>query len=139
MSGGEYMRAAVVEAPGRIGFHSVAIPKPRAGEVRVRLQGCGVCSSNLTTWQGMPWTQYPTEPGALGHEGWGVIDALGENVERFQTGDRVAAVSYHAYAEFDVAPEAALVKIPEELADVDFPGEALGCAMNIFRRSAIKA
>jgi threonine dehydrogenase-like Zn-dependent dehydrogenase len=87
----------------------------------------------------MPWTQYPTEPGALGHEGWGIIDALGEDAEEFHVGDRVATVSHHAYAEFDLASKDAVVKLPQELGDCAFPGEALGCAMNIFRRSGISA
>src|SRR2546423_1344841 len=117
MNSWKSMRAAIVEGPQKLRFENVKLPVPGRGEVRVKLQGCGVCASNLATWKGMPWTQYPTEPGALGHEGWGIIDAVGESVERFEIGDRVAAVSYHAYAEFDVASEAAVVKLPEELAD----------------------
>jgi threonine dehydrogenase-like Zn-dependent dehydrogenase len=86
----------------------------------------------------MPWTQYPTEPGALGHEGWGIIDALGEDAGEFQVGERVATISYHAYAEFDLASKDAVVKLPR-FGDYAFPGEALGCAVNIFRRSGICA
>jgi threonine dehydrogenase-like Zn-dependent dehydrogenase len=85
----------------------------------------------------MPWTQYPTEPGGLGHEGWGIVEATGDEVDGFKVGDRVAAVSYHAYAEYDIAPAHAVVKIPPNLGDLAFPGEALGCAMNIFRRAQI--
>jgi threonine dehydrogenase-like Zn-dependent dehydrogenase len=79
----------------------------------------------------------PTEPGALGHEGWGVIDAVGAGVEGLQAGQPVAALSYHAYAEYDVADAAAVVPLPDALAGQPFPGEPLGCAMNIFRRSEI--
>lgn len=135
----EYMRAAVIDGPRKVHFQMVERPMPARGEIRVKLQGCGVCASNLATWIGMPWTQYPTEPGALGHEGWGTIDALGEGVETFRVGDRVAAVSQHAYAEFDVAPESAVVKLPAGIDHGAFPGEALGCAMNIFKRSGITA
>ena len=85
----------------------------------------------------MPWSQYPTEPGGLGHEGWGVVDAVGNGAGDFQPGDRVALVSYHAYAEYDVAPVEAVVKLPQELGTDAFPGEALGCAMNILARSRI--
>jgi threonine dehydrogenase-like Zn-dependent dehydrogenase len=87
----------------------------------------------------MPWSQYPTEPGGLGHEAWGVIDAIGEAANGFRVGDRVAMVSNHAYAQFDVAPEEAVVKLPPELGSMPFPGEPLGCAMNIFGRSNIVA
>ncbi len=131
------MRAAVLTGPGTVKLEKVPRPMPGPGEARIRLQGCGVCASNLATWEGMPWSQYPTEPGSLGHEGWGVVDALGDATRTLEIGDRVAAVSYRSYAEFDVAPESALVKLPSALAEAPFPGEALGCAMNIFQRSRI--
>jgi len=133
----EKMRAAIVTAPRSWRLASVERPQPQRAEVRIRLEGCGVCASNIPTWTGMPWTVYPTEPGGLGHEGWGVIDLVGEDVTQIAPGDRVAAVSYHAYAEYDVAPASAVVKLPPALNGVAFPGEALGCAMNIFRRSQI--
>jgi threonine dehydrogenase-like Zn-dependent dehydrogenase len=139
MYAGESMRAAVIEGPGKVRVESVQRPTPRRAELRVKLQGCGVCASNLATWAGMPWTEYPTEPGGLGHEGWGILDAMGEDSEGFQIGDRVALVSQHAYAEFDVAPQAAVVKLPSALDNSAFPGEPLGCAMNIFCRSQISA
>jgi len=82
---------------------------------------------------------FPTEPGALGHEGWGVVDAVGDGVAGFSIGDRVAALSYKAYAEYDVAAADAVVRLPASLAGKPFPGEPLGCAMNIFRRSEIAA
>src|SRR2546423_13783465 len=72
------MHAAVLPAPGRVEVREVALPQPDRGQVRIRLEGCGVCASNLGPWAGPDWMRFPTEPGALGHEGWGVIDALGE-------------------------------------------------------------
>jgi threonine dehydrogenase-like Zn-dependent dehydrogenase len=83
--------------------------------------------------------KFPTEPGGLGHEGWGTVDALGPDVEDLAIGDRVAALSYHSYATHDIADASAVVKLPPELNGVPFPGEPLGCAMNIFRRSEIAA
>ena len=132
------MRAAVLEGPGRMKVEEVAVPEPGQGQVRVRLEGCGVCASNLTPWEGPEWMQFPTEPGALGHEGWGVVDALGEGIESLAVGDRVAALSFRSYGEYDIADEASVVKLPEALAGKPFPGEPLGCAMNIFRRSDIQ-
>jgi threonine dehydrogenase-like Zn-dependent dehydrogenase len=82
--------------------------------------------------------RFPTEPGALGHEGWGVVDAVGDGVEGLSVGDRVAALSYKSYAEYDVADADAVVLLPDSLAGQPFPGEPLGCAMNIFHRSAIE-
>ena len=133
------MRAAVMEAPGTMKTVDAALPEPGPGQVRVRLEGCGVCASNLEPWGGNEWTSYPGETGGLGHEGWGVIDAIGEGVERMQVGDRVAALSYRSFAEYDIADADAVVRLPSALAGRPFPGEPLGCAFNIFRRSDIQA
>jgi threonine dehydrogenase-like Zn-dependent dehydrogenase len=133
------MQAAVLAGPGEIRLVAAARPQPGPGQVRLRLEGCGVCASNLTPWAGPDWMQFPTEPGALGHEGWGVVEAVGDGVTGLAEGDRVAALSYHAYAEEDLAEAAACVKLPDSLAGQPFPGEPLGCAMNIFRRSDIRA
>ncbi len=133
------MRAAVLQGPGRVTLVSVPRPEPGPGEVRVRLEGCGVCASNLTPWAGPAWMQFPTGPGDLGHEGWGEIDALGDGVEGLSVGDRVAALSYRSYAEYDVAAADAVIRLPEALVGQPFPGEPLGCAMNVFGRSAIAA
>jgi threonine dehydrogenase-like Zn-dependent dehydrogenase len=133
------MRAARLAGPGRVVLEEVKVPEPGPGQVRIRLEGCGVCASNLTPWGGAEWMQYPTEPGALGHEGWGTVDALGEGVEGLAEGQRVAALSYAAYAEYDLADASAVVPLPAALDGQPFPGEPLGCAMNIFRRSGISA
>ena len=133
------MQAAVLTAPGQIEIVETPRPEPGPGQVRVRLEGCGVCASNLSPWQGEPWFTYPFAPGALGHEGWGIIDAVGSEVLSFQQGDRVALLSNHAYAEYDVADINSVVKLPDALAGQPFPGEPLGCAVNIFRRSGVKA
>jgi threonine dehydrogenase-like Zn-dependent dehydrogenase len=133
------MRAARLTGPGQIVMEETAIPEPGAGEVRIRLEGCGVCASNLTPWAGAEWMQYPLEPGGMGHEGWGVVDALGDGVTSVSVGQRVAALSYKSYAEYDVAAADAVVPLPGALDGKPFPGEPLGCAMNIFRRSGISA
>ena len=132
------MAAAVVTGPGTIRIDRQSAPQPGPGQVRVALEGCGVCASNLTPWAGPEWMQFPTEPGGLGHEGWGRIDALGQGVTGLALGDRVAALSYHSYATHDVAEADAVVKLPAALDNQPFPGEPLGCAMNIFKRSDIQ-
>jgi threonine dehydrogenase-like Zn-dependent dehydrogenase len=133
------MRAAVVTGPGRVQLVEVPLPRPGTRQVRLRLEGCGVCASNLTPWAGPEWMRFPTEPGALGHEGWGVVDAVGDGVEGLSVGDRVAALSYHSYAEYDVAEADAVVPLPASLAGQPFLGEPLGCAINVLRRSGIEA
>ena len=135
---GETMRAAVIAGPGELRVERVERPEPGPGQVRVRLEGCGVCASNLTPWAGPEWMRFPTDPGGLGHEGWGVIDAIGPEVEGLSVGDRVAALSYRSYAEYDVADAQAVALLPPSLAGQPFPGEPLGCAMNIFRRSDVQ-
>jgi threonine dehydrogenase-like Zn-dependent dehydrogenase len=133
------MKAAVLAGPGWMRVDEVARPEPGPGQVRLRLEGCGVCASNLTPWAGPDWMQFPAEPGALGHEAWGVVDALGDGVKGLRVGERVAALTYKAYAEYDLAEAEAVVPLPASLAGKPFPGEPLGCAMNIFRRSDIRA
>ncbi|MGB8167919.1 MAG: zinc-binding dehydrogenase [Chthoniobacteraceae bacterium] len=131
------MNAAVLTRPGSIEIARAEIPRPGPDEVRVRVEGCGVCASNLGPWSGAPWFEYPFNAGAPGHEGYGRIDALGEKVSGWEEGERVAMLSYRAYAEYDVAPVSALVRLPAELDAEPFPAEPLGCAMNIFARSGI--
>jgi len=132
------MRAAVITAPGQAEVREVPLLTPGPGQVRVRLEGCGVCASNVPPWEGREWFSYPLEPGGLGHEGWGVVDAVGADVTTFQPGDRVAALSQHAYAEYDIAGTDQVVPLPPALDGRPFPGEPLGCAVNIFRRSGIR-
>ncbi len=133
------MRAAVLAAPGTVRIEIVPRPEPGPGQVRVRLEGCGVCASNLTPWEGPEWMTFPTAPGDLGHEGWGVVDALGEGVADLVVGERVAMLSGKAYAEYDVAEATSVVRLPAAFDGAAFPGEPFGCAMNIFRRSGIEA
>ncbi|WP_223262773.1 MDR/zinc-dependent alcohol dehydrogenase-like family protein [Sphingobium sp. SCG-1] len=133
------MEAAVQTGPGEMEVAMVPIPEPREGQVRVKLEGCGICASNLTPWEGPEWMTFPGEPGNLGHEGWGVIDAVGDGVTGVQVGQRVAALSSRGYAEYDIADAAAVVPLPAALNGLDFPGEPFGCAFNIFRRSDIRA
>jgi threonine dehydrogenase-like Zn-dependent dehydrogenase len=132
------MNAAVIHAPRKLRIERVPLPQPGIGEVRVRLQGCGVCASNLTPWEGPEWMQFPTEPGALGHEGWGIVDSLGQGVSGVAVGDRVAMLSSNAYAQYDLADASAVVKLPSSLPALDLPLEPFGCAFNIFRRSDIR-
>ncbi|MBR0665516.1 zinc-binding dehydrogenase [Roseomonas hellenica] len=133
------MRAAVVVGPNQFRVDHVPIPEPGTGQVRLRLEGCGVCASNLTPWAGPEWMRFPTAPGELGHEAWGVVDALGEGVQGIAVGDRVAALTYRGYAEYDLADANAVLRLPDALAGQPFPGEPLGCAMNILDRCGIAA
>ena len=132
------MKAAVLTNPKSIEIKSVDQPKVKADEVKIKVQGCGVCSSSIPLWDGREWFSYPSEPGSPGHEGWGIVEALGDNVTGVKIGDRVAFLSFHAYAEYDTATTGSLVVLPEALYDRPFPGEPLGCAMNIFERSDIR-
>ena len=133
------MQACVITAPQQASLQDAPRPEPGPGEVLLELEGSGVCASSLPLWEGRSWFQYPQVPGAPGHEGWGRIAAVGEGVTGLAPGDRVAALSYRAHAEFDVAPADAVVPLPESLAGQAVPGEPLGCAVNIFRRSDIRA
>ncbi|QCR24805.1 L-iditol 2-dehydrogenase [Pontibacter sp. SGAir0037] len=133
------MQAAVITAPKTIEVQEVKLPEPQAGQVRLKLEGCGLCASSIPVWEGREWFSYPVEAGNPGHEGWGIVDAVGEGVDNVAVGDRVAALSYKSYAAYDLADADKVVKLPAALAGKPFPGEPLGCAMNIFKRSDIAA
>ena len=132
------MRAAVLAGAGDMRVREVPVPSPGPGEVRLRVEGCGVCASNLGPWSGPAWMTYPCPPGDMGHEGWGTVDAVGEGVETLRPGQRVAAISFNSYADYDIVRADAAVPLPDALAGLPFPGEALGCAVNIFRRADIR-
>ncbi len=118
------------------------VPEPKAGEVRVRVQACGVCHSDSVTKEGIfPFIQYPRVPG---HEIVGVVDAVGEGVPQWKPGQRVGigwygghcgrcepcrrgdmvacrnpmipGVTYDGgYADYVVAPAEALAAVPDSL------------------------
>ena len=132
------MNAAVLVAPGKIELETVSVPEPGEGELRIRLEGCGVCASNLGPWDGLEWLTYPGDAGGLGHEAWGVVDAIGTEAGDFRVGDRVTGLTFRSFADYDVGHHERLVKLPPAFAGQPFPGEPLGCAMNIFGRSVIE-
>lgn len=132
------MKAAVLTGPRSIEIREVALPTPGPGEVRVRLEGCGVCASNVTPWSGPEWMRFPSGPGDLGHEGWGTVEAIASDVHDLKEGDRVTTLFHNSYAEFDVGPAGHLVPLPGALGRMPFPGEPLGCAVNVIGRAAVR-
>src|ERR1700682_6394115 len=118
------------------------IPQPGAGHVRIRVQACGICHSDVITKEGLfPGITYPRVPG---HEVAGVIDELGAGVKEWRKGKRVGVgwhggqdgtclacrrgdfvnstngkicgISYDGgYQEYMVAPVEALAQMPESL------------------------
>ncbi len=81
------MKAAILEAPATdLVVDRVGIQEPRSGEVLVRLAASGVCHSDLHVVHGTQTTPLPV---VLGHEGAGVVEAVGPNVTRVKAGDHV--------------------------------------------------
>lgn len=137
------MRAMQVqEAGGDFVEVDLPVPEPGRGQVRVKVEACGICHSDaLVKESAWPGLELPRVPG---HEVVGVIDALGEGVQGFEAGERVGVgwhgghcfhcnpcrrgdfilcenakitgISYDGgYAEYLVAPWEALARIPDEL------------------------
>jgi S-(hydroxymethyl)glutathione dehydrogenase/alcohol dehydrogenase len=85
------MRAAVLEEFGRpLVVQDVELAEPKQGEVLVRLTACGVCHTDLYAASGADPTGYA--PCVLGHEGAGVVEAVGEGVTLVQPGDHVVTL-----------------------------------------------
>jgi threonine dehydrogenase-like Zn-dependent dehydrogenase len=133
------MRTAVLTAPGVVELREVAVPSPAAHQVLLRVEGCGICGSNLPPWEGRPWFEYPFAPGKPGHEAWGRIAAVGSAVRGLREGDRVACLSERAFAEYDLAEAPSVVPLPSSLDRFDVPLEALGCVMNVWGRSGVRS
>src|SRR5438477_1634819 len=84
-------RAAVLEQFGQpLVVQEVELEEPRAGEVLVRLVACGVCHTDLYTASGADPSGYA--PAVLGHEGAGVVEAIGEGVTSVAPGDHVVTL-----------------------------------------------
>jgi D-arabinose 1-dehydrogenase-like Zn-dependent alcohol dehydrogenase len=141
------MKVALVTKPGSE-FQIVEreVPKPAAGHVRIKVQACGVCHSDVFTKEGSwPGIQYPRVPG---HEVAGIVDEVGAGVTEWKKGQRVGVgwhgghdntclecqrgdfrncrnlqvpgISYDGgYQQYMVAPVEALVPIPDGLRDVE--------------------
>lgn len=135
----ESQQAALLVGQGMSLVRTVAIDEPGYQEVRIKLQGSGICASHLPLWEGRPCYRYPLEAGAPGHEGWGFVDAVGAGIDDLDVGQRVAFMSGHAYAQYDITSRDRVVPLPEELDNEPFPGEAFAAAMNIFQRSDIRS
>jgi threonine dehydrogenase-like Zn-dependent dehydrogenase len=129
------MLAAVIAGSQKIEIGEAVIPEPSAHEVRVKIEGCGVSTSNIPLWEGRNWFNYPRDAGAPGREAWGRIDAVGREVKDLSPGDRVTMLSYHAFAEYDLARADEVTPLPRSLKGAPFPGEALAGAMNVIRRA----
>ena len=142
------MRAVQVTRPkGPLEIVEREIPEPGAGHVRITVEACGVCHSDVFTKEGnWPGIQYPRVPG---HEIAGIIDAIGTGVAGWKPGQRVgvgwhgghcgycdscrrgdfvacqiapqvSGISYDGgYAEYMIAPAGTLALIPEGLSAVD--------------------
>src|SRR5213080_5045754 len=85
------MRAAVLEEFGApLVVQEVDLAEPRAGEALVRLEACGVCHTDMYTASGADPSGYA--PTVLGHEGAGVVEAIGPDVNELAVGDRVVTL-----------------------------------------------
>jgi S-(hydroxymethyl)glutathione dehydrogenase/alcohol dehydrogenase len=85
------MRAAVLEEFGQpLVVQELELAEPRAGEVLVRLVACGVCHTDMYTASGVDPSGYA--PTVLGHEGAGVVEAVGEDVTDLRVGDHVVTL-----------------------------------------------
>lgn len=90
------MRAAVLDGHGQpLRLVNLPIPVPGRDEILIRLAASGVCHSDVHIWQGDTFATPPPDPYILGHEGVGVVAALGPGVTGWHLGDRAGAAWLH--------------------------------------------
>jgi NADPH2:quinone reductase len=107
------VRVHITGGPEVLQFEEMALPEPKAGEVRVKIHAAGV--NYIDTYQRSGLYQVP-RPFTLGQEAAGVVDALGADVTEVQIGERVAyASALGAYAEYALVPAWRLVHVPQEI------------------------
>lgn len=137
MSRGPTYLSATLNGPRCFQYKHLPVPRPASGEALVRLHGCGVSGSNLPVWEGREWFTYPLKPAEPGHEVWGVVEAVGPDTTSVRPGDHVALLSANAFAELALTSVDQLVRLPDGIGGREFPGEPLGCALNVVRRAQI--
>lgn len=82
------MKSVVIEQPNQLNLAERPLPEPAAGEVRVNIKLAGICGSDSHIYRGHnPFARYPR---VIGHEFYGLIDAVGEGVSPSRIGERVA-------------------------------------------------
>lgn len=82
------MKSVVIQQPGELALSERELPQPAVGEVRVKVQYASICGSDVHIWHGHnPFAKYPR---VIGHEFFGLIDAVGDGVETSRVGERVA-------------------------------------------------
>lgn len=80
------MKALFLEEPGKLSLRDVEKPVPRADEILVRVEACGICGTDRHLFLG----EFPSKPPVtLGHEFAGIVEAVGSGVTAFQIGMRV--------------------------------------------------
>ena len=99
--------------PEVLTYEDIAVPEPKAGEARVKIEAIGL--NYIDVYQRTGLYQLPT-PFTLGREAAGIVDAVGPNATEVRVGERVAyAMEPGAYAEFAVVPAWKLVPVPAKL------------------------
>jgi L-iditol 2-dehydrogenase len=94
------MRAARLHGIHDLRVETVPVPEPGAGELLVRVEGCGICPTDIRKWLiGVNDGDYPFNPG---HEWVGVVEAVGPGVAGWEAGARIYGDTYAGYAELAV-------------------------------------
>lgn len=82
------MKSVVIREPNNLVIEQRPLPVPAAGEVRVKVKLAGICGSDSHIYRGHnPFAKYPR---VIGHEFFGIIDAVGDGVDKKRIGDRVS-------------------------------------------------
>lgn len=128
------MRISEVVAPQMSRIVKGQVREPGPHEVVVRIALCGVCASELPVWRDAG----RSVPFRLGHEPFGVVEAVGTEVVRFSPGERVTGLFKEAFGEYCTVSQDLLLPVPDEVSDESAMGEPLACLVNAARRTPIQ-
>jgi L-iditol 2-dehydrogenase len=121
------MKAALLTAPFHVELVESSLPAPGEGQARVRVQQCGLCTSEIDLWLGKDPQKLPA---AIGHEIAGIVEELGPEVTTVKVGDRVVAwIHEGGFAEESIVEARHCIPVGSHLA---YPAvaEPLGCVVN---------
>lgn len=129
------MKTAVLVGPEKFVLENIEKPKPAEDEVLIKVDCCGVCYSEMSSWDGT----FKNYPQRIGHEIAGIVEKVGSNVVDFTVGQKVTAfIDKYGYSEYVSVEPDCVIALGDNVDLEQAIGEPIGCVVNGARRAGIK-